>query len=128
MFRKGYYAEIDGKEYRLGKEGVDWVNIVSYDQNDLKNGFQPHPLDASVLTKKVQKKDLNNILNIDTLAVYKNVRLSIGSEKDGMLLVGTSDAAIANQLGLERTDKYFYEKWIEKSEVTLVEEIEEVQL
>jgi hypothetical protein len=95
---------------------------VSKDREDAINGFQPHPLDPTVLIKKVLKSELNLNYQINTYAIYKGHRLEIGSEKEDKILVGTGDSRLADELKLDRTDKYFYEKWIDKSEVQLVEE------
>ncbi|MGM7723472.1 hypothetical protein [Metabacillus sp. Hm71] len=122
MIRKGDYAVVQGKEYRLGKHGDEWVNIISDDQNDLNNGFQPHPLDKTVLLKRVLKNELEQVYYVDTYAVYKDTKLSVGNVKDDKVLLGTSDSKIAKQLDFDRTDKYFYEKWVNISELELFEE------
>ena len=42
-------------------------------------------------------------------------------EYENQFLVGTSDSSIAKTLGLDRTDKYYYEKWVPKEDVQLFE-------
>ncbi len=45
-----------------------------------------------------------------------------GAKAHLIQLLGTSDSKIAKQLGFDRTDKYFYEKWVNTSELELFEE------
>lgn len=42
--------------------------------------------------------------------------------------IGTSDGRIAKKLGIERTDKYYYESWGPKNEVEIFEEVKEIKL
>ena len=47
--------------------------------------------------------------------------MNIRTENEQKYLIGTSDAAKAQLLNLDRTDKYFYEKWVPKDEVETFE-------
>ncbi|GGB67773.1 hypothetical protein [Fictibacillus barbaricus] len=124
MIKRGKYTSYNNKEYSIGKEGDDWVNLVSKDSKDLNNGFQPHPLDKAVFVKKVSRNKLDKIYKITPYAIYKGYKLSIGGETDGKILLGTGEVKIADALGFNRTDKYFYEKWIDNKDLKIMEEKE----
>jgi hypothetical protein len=94
--------------------------------DDLDNGFQAHPLDKTVLLKKVLKNQLEQVFKIYTFAIYRGFKLSVGNVKGEEVLIGTSDSKIAEQLNFDRTDKYFYEKWVNRSELELLEEKKEI--
>lgn len=54
--------------------------------------------------------------------------VNVSREKDNNVLIGTNDARIARELGIGRTDKYYYEQWIPKNEVEIFEERKEMKL
>ena len=47
--------------------------------------------------------------------------MNIRTEDEKSYLIGSPDAAKAQLLNLDRTDKYFYEKWVPKDEVEIFE-------
>ncbi|MGR6010118.1 hypothetical protein ACT7CZ_27925 [Bacillus cereus] len=44
MIRKRFIWGVSRQEYSLGKEDGEFINIVSRDIAELKNGFIPHAL------------------------------------------------------------------------------------
>lgn len=125
MVRTGLYAVVGDKEYRVGKRGGDWVHIVSKDPDDVHRGFELYDPDEGIYVKKVLKKELQNVFYIVTYAIYKGEKLSVGNIQNGKIMLATGDTELANKVGLELTnDKYFYEKWVDLSEVELIEERE----
>lgn len=50
--------------------------------------------------------------------------VDVFGESEEEYLVGTAYSGVAEKLGLPRTDKYCYDKWVSKSEVEIYEEVE----
>ncbi|MFD0671930.1 hypothetical protein [Cohnella sp. GCM10027633] len=122
MIRRGEYAVYNKKVYSVGKKSDDWVNLISHDPNDLFDGFNSHPLDSTVFVKKVKTQDLDQIYFIETSAVYQGVQLSVGDVKDEKVLLGTSELKLVEHLDFDKTDKYYYEKWVDINDVQFIEE------
>ncbi|MFD0671928.1 hypothetical protein [Cohnella sp. GCM10027633] len=118
--KNGLYALHNGQEFKLVEMSDGDYELISNDSNDISLGFSFYKED--VYTKKVLKYELDEVYIIDTFALYYEVKFKVDSEKDGHVLLGTSQSQMAENLGFERTDKYLYEKWVNIADVQLFEE------
>ncbi|ALC80310.1 MULTISPECIES: hypothetical protein [Bacillus] len=124
MYKKGIYAKYNEKEYKIIKKD-DSITLISNDPLDMKAGFEVYK--DGILTKNVSKEELSNPCKIKTFGRYKGYDLIINGEYNGEYLLG-ADSKAANELDFPMTDKYFYEKWVPKNEVKLIEERKEIEL
>lgn len=124
--KKGRYARFNGKEYKVYTNEDGSYDLVSHDPNDVNNGFFEQYSDTYV--KKVSVNEITSIHRIIPFAKYQGNRLDVNDqEKNGEIHLGTIDATLAKKLDFERTDKYYYEKWIPKNEVEIFEERKEIK-
>ncbi|MBV7509276.1 hypothetical protein KW850_29310 [Bacillus sp. sid0103] len=120
MIKSGDYAIINNFEYEIYDNGDDTFNLVTNDPQSIKEGFSEDNF-PNIFFKIINVKDLKNAFNVKTYGKYKNVEINVHKENENQYLVGTSDSSIAKTLGLDRTDKYYYEKWVPKEDVQLFE-------
>ncbi|MBU5465781.1 hypothetical protein KQI49_02930 [Virgibacillus sp. MSJ-26] len=135
--RNGLYADYLKKVYQVSDIDGDKIRLVSKDKNDKELGFKLKVYPdfykekenlPRLYIKEVIKKDLNDLFELSTLAIYKNNKFEFISKSKDRVLLGTTDAALANKLKFDRTDKYYYEKWVSIEDVELFEEKTEINL
>ena len=125
--KKGIYAIFNGKEYKVYTNEDHSIDLVSNDSNDVNHGFIEQYPDTYV--KKVSVNEITNIHRMISYAKYKGNQFDVNNQEiSGEIHLGTIDATLAKILGFERTDKYYYEKWVPKNEVTIFEERKELKL
>lgn len=120
MLKSGDYALVNNHEYEIYDNGDNTFNLVTNDPQSIKEGFSKDNF-SNTFVKTINIKDLKNVYSIKTYGKYKNVEINVHKENENHYLIGTSDSSIGNTLGLDRTDKYYYEKWVPKEEVQLFE-------
>ena len=120
MLRSGEFAFYHNQEYELYENGDGTVNLVRDNPQSIEHGFIKDPF-SNRFEKTVNVQEVTNAYQIKTYGKYKNVEVNIRTEDEQSYLIGTSDAAKAQILNLDRTDKYFYEKWVPKDEVEIFE-------
>ncbi|WP_066074054.1 hypothetical protein [Neobacillus soli] len=121
MIRSGDFTIYNHKEYSLFKKQDGSVNLISYDSASLKEGFKQHNLIPNAYVKNLKIGDITNAYQIKTHAKYMSEEVNVSAEKEDFYYIGTTDANLAKKLGLDRTDKYYYEKWVPKEDVLLFE-------
>ena len=121
MIRSGDFTTYNNKEYSFFKKQDGSVNLISYDSDALLEGFKKHDKIANAYVKNVRIDEIHNPFLIKTHGKYKNEEINVRTEKGDSYHIGTPDAEIAKKLDMDRTDKYYYEKWIPKEEVELFE-------
>jgi hypothetical protein len=125
--KKGRFAMFNGEEYKVYTNEDHSLDLISHDANDVNNGFIEQYPDTYV--KKVSKNEITGIHRIIPYAKYQGSRFDVNNqERNGEIHLGTIDATLAKDLGFERTDKYYYEKWVPKTEVEIFEERKEIKL
>lgn len=129
MFKRGNYVEIHDYLYRVIKRDDRYI-IISDNKESLKKGFVPYKESNDTFIKILTKKEISKygIYKITPKIFYNDLFFSIKEENESMYYIGTSNFEIAQNLNFEHTDKYFYEKWIQKKDGKLVEEKEEIEL
>ncbi|MGX4669008.1 hypothetical protein JNUCC74_07315 [Cerasibacillus sp. JNUCC 74] len=79
--------------------------------------------------KQINLKELEEYYYIESRAIYKNKPFNVMSnEKDGKVYLGTGDAKLAREFNFDRTDKYYYEKWVPKEDVEIIEERKDIPI
>ena len=63
-----------------------------------------------------------------TYAVINNCKVNLEKENEEYYFVGTADCKVAEILGLQRCDKYYYEGKFLKKDVEIIEEKEKIEL
>jgi hypothetical protein len=137
FMRKGMFAEYRGSIYQA--EIIDdlQIKLVSRDVKDQALGFKlkiyPEYYKGiknlpEIYLKDVNKDDIIELFEVNPKSKYKGYKFNISGEKNGHVHIGTNDATLAKDLGFERTDKYYYEKWVPKNEVEIFEERKEIKL
>ncbi|GGE61463.1 hypothetical protein [Priestia taiwanensis] len=124
MIKRGQYGIYQGKEYSLGSEDGEFVNLISRDYIELKHGFIPHPLDNKFLSKKVKKEDLEKAYYITPYVIYKGREFGIaaGDGSTSSIIIGTTYKSEADELGMRNVNKSEYELEVELKDVQLMEE------
>lgn len=97
--------------------------ILSHDNLLLQEGFED-TYSSGLYSKIISEDDLTSCCRIKTKAKLKGHTVNVYAENENAYCIGTSDASIAKELGLDRTDKYYYEKWVPKYEAVIFEERE----
>lgn len=127
MIRKGFYGIYHGIEYEITEDMNDNLQIKTEDKSKITSDFED-TYNSGLFTKTINKSELSEFYYIIPRAEYKGEKFNVSTRhKDNLLLLGTKDANLAKKLGFERTDKYYYEKWVPVSEVKLIEEKEHIK-
>lgn len=126
MLKKGYFGLYKGKEYEITEDMENNLLIMTEDSSLIDDGFVD-TYNSNVYTKIVKPNDLSQCYLIKPIAVYKGYKFNVSTnEKENKVCLGTPDATLADKMNFERTDKYYYEKWVHKSEVELAEDKKEI--
>ncbi|MED4322129.1 hypothetical protein P9232_11790 [Weizmannia sp. CD-2023] len=127
MNKSGDFAIFNNKEYEFYLNDDNTCNLVTDDPNSVNDGFLKDNL-SNRYVKKVNISNIQEAYTIVMIGKYNDIELNIHEEKDGYYLIGTSDAKTANQLNLERVDKYYYQGWISSKKLTVVQQKEIIKL
>lgn len=128
--KKGLFAKYKGQFYQADVQNDSTIRLISKRPADIRMGFnaKEYPkyyknnTELPVLyIKDVNKNELEELVKIENKFKYKGYEFDISIEREGKYYIGTTDASIANRLNFERTDKYYYEKWVSSDEGELVE-------
>lgn len=127
MIRSGKYTMYKNKEYKfVGPKGKT-IEIISHNKDDMMDGFIHYQ--DNVYTKTVSLDEVESMFFIYPKARYKGELFSASEAgKQGKVLLDTSNTSLAEKLGFDRTDKYLYSKYVDWSEVDIIEEKEPFQI
>lgn len=117
--KSGIFAVYQGIEYKAGLDS-NIVTLRSYDSSDAERGFSLYK--EMVYVKKVQKKEVDEVYSISTLALYQGFIFGVYKEEGEKLLLFTDNYIVSEKLGLDMVDRGVYEKWVSKNDVTSVYE------
>lgn len=127
MIRKGFYGIYQGIEYELTEDMDGNLQIMTEDKGKINSHFKD-TYNSGLFTKTINKSELSDFYYIRPRAEYKGEKFNVSTrQKDNSILLGTKDENLAKNMGFERTDKYYYERWVPISEVKLVEEKEHIK-
>ncbi|HHQ1173347.1 TPA: hypothetical protein ACSKOY_001504, partial [Listeria innocua] len=71
---------------------------------------------------------IKELYEISDIVVYKEKEFESITETKDFFRIGTINTEIAKELNFERTDKYYYEKWVPKNEVKIEKERKNIPL
>lgn len=128
MIRNGNYCIYNGIEYELSEDMDDNLIIFSENPSSLEEQGFIDQFNSGVYSKVVNTSELTKCYRITTKGKLNGKFVNISNENDNEYYVGTSNADIAKYIGAERTDKYYYEKWVPKERVEVFEEIQEINI
>lgn len=127
MIRNGDYCLYKDMEYEFIEDMDGNLLIISEDSLLLNEGFIDKR-GGGVYSKIVNHSELSNCYQISSRGKIKGELVNVSRQDGDKYFVGTSNSTVAQKLGLERTDKYYYDKWVPKSEVEIFEERKEINL
>ena len=127
MIRNGDFGELNGIEYEVFENDDNTIDIATKDPDAIKRGFTKYQ-GQDAYYKTINPRELDKFYRIYTKGKIGHEIVNISREKENIVLIGTNDARIARDLGIGRTDKYYYEKWVLKNEVEIFEERKEMKL
>lgn len=121
MIKSGKYALYKGNEYELS-EDVDDNNIIITTNDAIIDDTFEDRYGTGIFSKIVDLSQLDKVFVITSYGIIDGDRVLIRKEKNGKLLVGTTDCKVGEKLKLERVDKYGYEGWWDVSLVQVIED------
>ncbi|SDZ50617.1 hypothetical protein SAMN05421736_11534 [Evansella caseinilytica] len=127
---KGLFAVYKNKTYKVSNINGNIIRLVSQDKIDLNNDFNEKKYPSNIqnkdslpklFIKEVKRAEIDEIYEIDYDAKYKGKVYSLSFNKQNSeFWLGTNDAELARKYGFERTDKYYYEKRVELTEIEII--------
>ncbi|WP_257348171.1 hypothetical protein [Pseudalkalibacillus decolorationis] len=120
MIRTGTYALYNGNEYRFRRIDDQTIRLISNNKSDTSKGFVH--LAENVYTMDVRVSKIDDLYYIYSDGIYKGNKFGATEGSKGKVLLSTPDAQLAEQYDFDRTDKYLYSKYVDYSEVEIVEE------
>jgi hypothetical protein len=124
----GEYAMLDGREY-FGSSFGDCMTLLT-DEDPLPSGFEPSKKTWVRGEAVVQLADVQRVFQVRTTCIWRGHRFTVGIILDGIANVtylGVDFDTVCRLPGMERPDKYEVRGEIPVSELTEVEECEQVQ-
>ena len=79
-------------------------------------------------SKIISPNEIQEAYECRTYGLINGYKVSIRKELKDTFFVGTGDRKIADILGLNRTDKYLYEKEIAKDKIEVVQEKKKIEV
>lgn len=127
---KGVFAKYKNKTYRVSNIDKKKIRLVSEDKEDINNGFtekiypghyqNEHNL-PKIYINQVERSEIEELHEIEYNAKYRGNEFNLSFNKaNSVFKIGTTNAELAKENGLERTDKYYYEKQVELFEIEII--------
>lgn len=127
MIKKGFFGIYQGEEYEVTEDMDNNFLILTKDLSKITNDFVD-TYGSGVYTKKVSRNELSEYYYIQPQASYMGDQFNVSRrEVNGKVCLGTGDATLAEKLRFDRTDKYYYEKWVDKEDVIIFEQRKDIQ-
>ncbi len=124
--RFGAIAIYQGKEFDITPQD-DEKNFELFTRNPQAKtmGFVEDKTHPGVYCKIVKRKAIETAYGIDNNARYKGHDFGVlpesrYKEKENKILIIGGDEELAKKLGMEMTDRYVYEKWIDIDEAEMI--------
>ncbi len=120
--RIGDYCEYRGHTFKYSVDINGEIYVSTKDKALIDDSFDG-PNKRGIYKKKITKADLDIIYRVENYAVIDGREFDVLKLDDRRVLLGTNDASTAELLEFERSDRYYYEKWIDTNEVEIKERI-----
>ncbi|WP_195266994.1 hypothetical protein [Eubacterium sp. 1001713B170207_170306_E7] len=111
--RSGQYALYHGETFKCQEIMPDTFKLI-VDGNQAPPGFRQSSYGD--FTKMVRYEDLEKIMQIKTMVVYRNENLTLLEEDEKRLLVATGDQRIGIRLGMTENGRGEFVLELSKSE------------
>ena len=126
LVRIGMYATYNGKDYKAAKVNDELYKLID-DGTQTSLGFKVSEFAPLVYIKIVQRPDLDRVYIVKTYADFQGERLEVAEDNNDTLMLATSDARVAQRLGMDKIDRYDYRLKVCKGEVLrIIEEIDQL--
>jgi hypothetical protein len=116
------FAIYKGKEYSAGIREDKMIVLRSYDKNDIQKGFiEKINGNRAIYVKYVKRKEIDEIFDRRTFAVYKGNTFEVVDENQEQILIVTmnGDWHEWERIGMTCIDKGVFQKWINKSDTEI---------
>jgi hypothetical protein len=116
------FAIYKGKEYSAGIREDKMIVLRSYDKNDIQKGFiEKINGNRAIYVKYVKRKEIDEIFDRRTFAVYKGNTFEVVDENQEQILIVTmnGDWHEWERIGMTCIDKGVFQKWINKSDAEI---------
>ncbi len=124
MIRNGKFCIYKGNEFKVNRDSDGNTIILTKNDKIIDSTFIDK-YGSGVYSKKVS---LEELYRCATYVVINNYKVNVEKENEEYYFVGTADCKVAEALGLQRCDKYYYEGKFLKQDVELIEEKEKIEL
>ena len=137
IYDKKTYAVYEGYKFIVVDETEKQILILTMNgdyQEWIRLGMEC--IDKGMYQKWMNKneaeievlKEIEELYRYATYAVINNYKVNVEKENEEYYFVGTADCKVAEALGLQRCDKYYYEGKFPKQDVEIIEEKEKIEL
>ena len=127
MIKNGRFCIYHGNEFKVNRDS-DGNTIILTKNNKIIDSTFIDKYGSGVYSKKVSLEEIEELYRYTTYAVINNYKVNVEKENEEYYFVGTADCKVAEILGLQRCDKYYYEGKFSKQDVEIIEEKEKIEL
>ena len=127
MIKNGEFCIYNGNEYELNEDNDGNLIIITTNREIIDATFVDE-YNSGVYSKIILPNEIQEAYECRTYGLINGYKVSIRKELKDTFFVGTGDRKIADILGLNRTDKYLYEKEIAKDKIEVVQEKKKIEV
>ena len=123
MIKNGRFCIYHGNEFKVNRDSDGNTIILTKNDKIIDSTFIDK-YGSGVYSKRVSEE----LYRYATYAVINNYKVNVEKENEEYYFVRTPDCKVAEALGLQRCDKYYYEGKFLKQDVEIIEEKEKIEL
>ena len=127
MIKNGEFCIYNGNEYELNEDTDGNLIIITTNRAIIDATFVDE-YSSGVYSKVISPNEIQEAYERRAYGVIKDSRVNVEKENEEYYFVGTADCKVAEALGLQRCDKYYYEGNFPKQDVEIIEEKEKIEL
>ena len=125
--KNGEFCIYNDNEYELNEDSDGNLIIITTNRAIIDETFVDK-YNSGVYSKVILPNEIGEAYDCQTYGVIKGSRVNVEKENEEYYFVGTADCKVAEALGLQRCDKYYYEGKFPKQDVEIIEEKEKIEL
>ena len=127
MIKNGEFCIYNGNEYELNEDN-DGNLIIITTNHAMSDATFVDEYNSGVYSKIISPNEIQEVYECRTYGIIKSIKVNVEKENEEYYFVGTADCKVAEALGLQRCDKYYYEGKFSKQDVEIIEEKEKIEL